>query len=49
MALLNSQTGQPFSLITLSGDRDAILSYYLAHGFEQARVETEQQAKEQQG
>ena len=25
--LLNAQSGQPFSLITLSGDRDAVLSY----------------------
>lgn len=41
-ALLSSQTGQPFSLITLSGDRDAILSYYLAHGFDHARVEIAQ-------
>ncbi len=38
LALLNAQTGQPFSLVTLSGDRDAILSYYLAHGFEHAEV-----------
>ncbi len=38
-ALLSSQTGQPFSLITLSNDRDAILSYYLAHGFDHARIE----------
>jgi outer membrane protein assembly factor BamA len=43
--LLNSQTGQPFSLITLSGDRDAILSYYLSHGFEQARIDVKQQAE----
>jgi outer membrane protein assembly factor BamA len=42
-ALLNSQTGQPYSLITLSGDRDAILGYYLSHGFAQARVEVKQQ------
>ena len=46
VALLSSQTGQPFSLNTLSGDRDAILNYYLAHGFDQARVELAQ-AKEQ--
>ncbi len=46
LALLSSKTGQPFSLITLSGDRDAIMSYYLAHGFDQARVELAQ-AKEQ--
>jgi outer membrane protein assembly complex protein YaeT len=38
-SLLSSQTGQPFSLITLSGDRDAILNYYLAHGFDHAKVE----------
>jgi len=41
-AMLNSRTGQPFSLNTLSNDRDAILSYYLAHGFEHARVEITQ-------
>jgi outer membrane protein insertion porin family len=45
VALLSSKTGQPFSLTTLSGDRDAILNYYLAHGFDQARVELAQ-AKE---
>jgi outer membrane protein insertion porin family len=37
--LLNSQTGQPFSLITLSGDRDAVLGYYIAHGFDHAKIE----------
>jgi outer membrane protein assembly factor BamA len=42
-ALLSSQTGQPYSLITLSGDRDSILSYYLSHGFAQARVDVKQQ------
>jgi outer membrane protein insertion porin family len=41
--LLNSQEGQPYSLITLSGDRDAILGYYLSHGFAQARVDVKQQ------
>ena len=40
--LLNSQQGQPFSLITLSGDRDAVLGYYLSDGFDQARVEIRQ-------
>jgi outer membrane protein assembly complex protein YaeT len=40
--LLSAQTGQPFSLITLSGDRDAILGYYLSHGFDHARVEIAQ-------
>jgi outer membrane protein insertion porin family len=41
--LMNAKSGQPFSLITLSGDRDAVLSYYVSHGFDQARVEIEQQ------
>lgn len=44
-ALLNAQTGQPYSLITLSGDRDAMLNYYLSQGFEEAHV-TITQAKE---
>ena len=41
--LLNTQSGQPFSLITLSGDRDAVLGYYVSRGFDQARVEIKQQ------
>ncbi len=41
--LMNAQPGQPYSLITLSGDRDTILDYYLSHGFAQARVEVRQQ------
>ncbi|HEY4008999.1 MAG TPA: POTRA domain-containing protein [Acidobacteriaceae bacterium] len=42
-ALLSAETGQPFSLITLSNDRDAVLSYYLSHGFDLAEVEIQQQ------
>jgi outer membrane protein assembly factor BamA len=42
-ALLNSREGQPYSLITLSGDRDAILGYYLSHGFAQAKVDVKQE------
>ena len=42
-ALLSAETGQPFSLITLSNDRDAVLSYYLAHGFDLAQVEIQQE------
>jgi outer membrane protein insertion porin family len=41
-ALMNTQSGQPFSLTTLSGDRDTVLQYYLAHGFEQVKVEIRQ-------
>lgn len=40
--LMNSQQGQPFSLVTLSGDRDAVLGYYLSHGFDQVRAEIKQ-------
>jgi outer membrane protein insertion porin family len=40
--MLNTQTGQPFSLATLSGDRDTMLQYYLSHGFEQVKVEIKQ-------
>jgi outer membrane protein insertion porin family len=43
--LINSEQGQPFSLVTLSGDRDAVLGYYLSHGFEQVRVEVRQDNK----
>jgi outer membrane protein insertion porin family len=41
-ALMNSQPGQPFSLVTLSGDRDTVLQYYLSHGFDQVKVEIRQ-------
>jgi outer membrane protein assembly factor BamA len=40
--LMNTQTGQPFSLTTLAGDRDTVLQYYLSHGFEQAKVDIKQ-------
>jgi outer membrane protein assembly factor BamA len=40
--LMNTQSGQPFSLTTLSGDRDTLLQYYLSHGFEQAKIEIKQ-------
>ena len=43
--LLSSQEGQPYSLMNLSADRDAILNYYLAHGFSQARVDVKQQVE----
>jgi outer membrane protein assembly factor BamA len=40
--LMNTQAGQPFSLATLSGDRDTVLQYYLANGFDQVKVEIRQ-------
>jgi outer membrane protein insertion porin family len=43
--LMNSQPGQPFSLVTLSGDRDTVLQYYLSNGFDQVKVDIKE-AKE---
>ncbi|MCU1249096.1 MAG: surface antigen [Edaphobacter sp.] len=41
-ALMNTQPGQPFSLVTLVGDRDTVLQYYLSHGFDQVKVDIRQ-------
>jgi outer membrane protein insertion porin family len=41
-SLLQAEPGQPFSLVTLSGDRDAVLGYYLSNGFDQAKIEVAQ-------
>ncbi len=41
--MLNTQSGQPFSLITLSGDRDVVQSYFLSQGFEQSKVTIRQE------
>ena len=40
--MLQATPGQPFSLVTLSGDRDSVLSYYLSNGFDKARIEVTQ-------
>lgn len=40
--MLQATSGQPFSLVTLSGDRDVVLSYYLSSGFDKARIEVSQ-------
>ena len=39
---VTAQQNQPFSLATVTGDRDNILQEYLAKGFDQARVEVRQ-------
>ena len=39
---VTAQTGQPFALASVSGDRDNILGQYLSKGFDQARVEVRQ-------
>ncbi len=36
--LLNTQVGQPYSSINVTGDRDTVLSYYLSRGYETAQV-----------
>ncbi len=45
--IATSQSGQPFSFITLSSDRDAILSFYLSQGFDHAKVDIAQQVDSQ--
>jgi len=46
-ALMNAQPGQPYSLVTLSGDRDAVLQYYLSHGFDQVKVDIRQEKRDE--
>lgn len=41
-AVLSSTTGQPYSLVALSNDRDAVFAYYLAHGYEHVAVDLSQ-------
>ena len=45
-SLMNTQEGQPYSLVTLSGDRDTVLSYYLSHGFDQVKVDVQLRKEE---
>lgn len=42
--LLNTAAGQPVSPQNLAGDREALLTYYLSRGFDQADVEVSQAA-----
>ena len=39
---LNTEVGQPYSSLNVTGDRDLIQSYYLSHGYQNARVNVEQ-------
>ena len=41
--LLNTQSGQPYSSLNVTQDRDSILTYYLSHGFDKAQVNLVQQ------
>ena len=36
--LLNTEEGQPYSAVSIMGDRDSILTYYYSHGFDHATV-----------
>ncbi len=40
--LLNLQEGQPYSAANIIGDRDAILEYYLKHGFSHVTIDLKQ-------
>ncbi len=42
LPLLNTQVGQPYNSTNLTGDRDAILTYYLANGYDQSQVDIKQ-------
>ncbi len=42
LPLLNTQVGQPYNSNDITGDRDAVLTYYLAHGYDQAAVDIKQ-------
>lgn len=39
---LNTEVGQPYSSLNVTGDRDLIQSYYLSHGYQNAQVTAEQ-------
>jgi outer membrane protein insertion porin family len=36
--LLNTQVGQPYSSINITGDRDVVLGYYLSRGYQNVQV-----------
>ena len=40
---LNTEVGQPYSSLNVTGDRDLIQSYYLSHGYQNAQVNVVQQ------
>ncbi len=42
LPLLNTQVGQPYNSNNLTGDRDAVLTYYLGHGYDQATANLKQ-------
>ena len=42
LPLLNTQVGQPYNSNNLTGDRAAVLTYYLSHGYDQAAANLKQ-------
>ncbi len=42
LPLLNTEVGQPYNSNNLTGDRDAVLTYYLSHGYDQAAADLKQ-------
>ena len=42
--LLNTEAGQPYSSVNVTGDRDAMQSYYLSRGFQNIQVKVVQHA-----
>ncbi len=44
--LLNTTVAQPYSASNVTGDRDAVLGYYLDHGFGQAQVTVVQKTEQ---
>jgi outer membrane protein assembly factor BamA len=40
---LNTEVGQPYSSLNVTGDRDVIQSYYVSHGYQNAQVNVLQQ------
>lgn len=45
---LNTQPGQPYSVVNLDGDRDTVLTYYLSQGYGNADVSLSQQTDPKQ-
>ena len=42
---LNTEVGQPYSSLNVTGDRDTIQSYYLSHGYQNAQVTVTQKSE----
>jgi outer membrane protein insertion porin family len=45
-SVINVQSGQPYSAVGISGDRDSILTYYFSHGFDHATLNIAQRPEE---